>query len=137
MAERINYEAIFKRIDDILWKDAGCDSDIDYIEQTSWILFLKYLDDFEKENKTAAELSNKTYSPIFTNEFSWEAWAAPKKEDGSLDFNKAISGADLKDFVDTKLFPYLLILPSGNTTSCSPFSISLIAYLKAEKDGDN
>ena len=127
MAERINYEAIFKRIDDILWKDAGCDSDIDYIEQTSWILFLKYLDDFEKENKTAAELSNKTYSPVFTNEFSWEAWAAPKKEDGSLDFNKAISGADLKDFVDTKLFPYLKSFQSvANDTNSLVYKIGQI-----------
>jgi len=47
----MNYDAVFKNIDDILWKDAGCDSEIDYIEQTSWILFLKYLDDLDKENK--------------------------------------------------------------------------------------
>ena len=34
--------AIFKNIDDTLWKDAGCNSVIDYIEQTNWILSLKY-----------------------------------------------------------------------------------------------
>ena len=79
----MNYEAAFKSIDDTLWKDAGCGSELDYIEQTSWILFLKYLDDLEKENKAAAELNNKTYSPILSNEFSWETWAAPKKADGS------------------------------------------------------
>ena len=107
MAERMNYDAVFKSIDQILWKDAGCDNDIDYVEQTSWILFLKYLDDLEKEKKAAAELSNKSYSPILSNEFSWGAWAAPKKADGSLDFNTAKTGDDLKDFVDTELFPYL------------------------------
>ena len=96
------YEAAFKNIDDTLWKDAGCSSELDYIEQTSWILFLKYLDDLEKENKAAAELSNKSYSPILSNEFSWEAWAAPKKADGSLDFNTAKTGDDLKDFVNTE-----------------------------------
>ena len=53
----MNYDAIFKNIDDKLWKDAGCDSELDYIEQTSWILFLKYLDDLEKENKAAAQVS--------------------------------------------------------------------------------
>ena len=103
----MNYDAIFKNIDDTLWKDAGCDSELDYIEQTSWILFLKYLDDLEKENKAAAELSNKTYSKILSNEFSWETWAAPKKGDGSLDYNAAKNGDDLKDFVNTELFPYL------------------------------
>ena len=103
----MNYEAAFKSIDDTLWKDAGCGSELDYIEQTSWILFLKYLDDLEKENKAAAELSNKTYSPILSNEFSWETWAAPKKADGSLNYNAAKTGDDLKDFVNTELFPYL------------------------------
>ena len=41
------YEAAFRNIDDTLWKDAGCSSELDYIEQTSWVLFLKYLDDYE------------------------------------------------------------------------------------------
>jgi hypothetical protein len=34
---------------DILHKDAGCGSELDYVEQTSWVLFLKYLDDLEKD----------------------------------------------------------------------------------------
>ena len=45
------YEEAFKNIDDVLWKDAGCSSELDYIEQTSWILFLKYLDDYEDEKE--------------------------------------------------------------------------------------
>jgi hypothetical protein len=36
------FEQTFKNIDDILHKDAGCGSELDYVEQTSWILFLKY-----------------------------------------------------------------------------------------------
>jgi len=40
------FENAFKNIDDILHKDAGCSNELDYVEQTSWILFLKYLDDF-------------------------------------------------------------------------------------------
>ena len=54
------FEQTFKNIDDILHKDAGCSSELDYVEQTSWILFLKYLDDLEKDRKTSAELSGKT-----------------------------------------------------------------------------
>jgi len=45
------FEQTFKNIDDILHKDAGCSSELDYVEQTSWILFLKYLDDLEKDNR--------------------------------------------------------------------------------------
>ena len=34
------FEQAFKNIDDVLWKDAGCTSELDYTEQTSWLLFL-------------------------------------------------------------------------------------------------
>ncbi len=100
------FEQTFKNIDDILHKDAGCGSELDYVEQTSWILFLKYLDDFEKDKKTAAELAGRPYTPIISNEYRWNVWAAPKK-DGKLDHHAALTGDDLKDFVDHKLFPYL------------------------------
>jgi type I restriction enzyme M protein len=101
------FEQAFKNIDDILFKDAGCSSELDYVEQTSWVLFLKYLDDLEKDKKTAAELSGKTYTNIISSEYQWTEWAMPKGKDGKLDHNKALSGDDLKDFVDHKLFPYL------------------------------
>src|ERR1017187_10807737 len=100
------FEQTFKNIDDILHKDAGCSSELDYVEQTSWVLFLKYLDDLEKDKKTSAELSGKTYSPIIGREYKWENWAMPKSKDGKLDHHKALTGDDLKDFVDLKLFPY-------------------------------
>lgn len=101
------FEQTFKNIDDILHKDAGCGSELDYVEQTSWVLFLKYLDDLERDKQTSAELSGKTYQPIITEEFKWNTWAAPKKEDGKIDHHKALTGDDLKDFVDQQLFPYL------------------------------
>lgn len=56
------FEQAFKNIDDTLWKDAGCGSELDYVEQTSWVLFLKYLDDLEKDKATAAELTGQTYT---------------------------------------------------------------------------
>jgi type I restriction enzyme M protein len=101
------FEQTFKNIDDILHKDAGCGSELDYVEQTSWVLFLKYLDDLEKDKATAAELSGKTYTNIISKEFQWTVWATPKDKDGKLDHHKALTGDDLKDFVDFKLFPYL------------------------------
>ncbi|MDD5675236.1 MAG: N-6 DNA methylase [Chitinivibrionales bacterium] len=101
------FEQTFKNIDDILHKDAGCGSELDYVEQTSWILFLKYLNDFEEDKKAAAELSGKTYSGIIDPQFRWEKWAMPKTKDNKLDHHIALTGDDLKDFVDHKLFPYL------------------------------
>lgn len=101
------FEQTFKNIDDILHKDAGCGSELDYVEQTSWVLFLKYLDDLEKDKATAAELTGKSYTPIIAPEYQWNVWATPKTEDGKLDHHKAMTGDDLKDFVDQQLFPYL------------------------------
>jgi type I restriction enzyme M protein len=100
------FEQVFKNIDDILWKDDGCSTELDYIEQTSWILFLKYLDDLEKDKKTAALLSGKTYKEIIDEKYRWTLWAAPKLRNGKIDHN-AMTGDDLVDFVNQKLFPYL------------------------------
>jgi type I restriction enzyme M protein len=100
------FEQTFKNIDDILHKDAGCGSELDYVEQTSWILFLKYLDDLERDRGTAAELTGKNYAPIIAPEFQWNIWAAPKLADGRIDHN-ALTGDDLLDFVNNQLFPYL------------------------------
>ena len=101
------FEQSFKNIDDILHKDAGSSSELDYTEQTSWLLFLKYLDALEQDKGMEAELGGKPYNFILEKEFRWESWAAPKTKDGKLDHNRAMTGDDLKDFVDQKLFPYL------------------------------
>jgi len=101
------FEQAFKNIDDILHKDAGCGSELDYIEQTSWILFLKYLEDLERDKQTAAQLAGKTYQPIIAPDYKWQVWAVPKTVDGKIDHHKALTGDDLKEFVDHKLFPYL------------------------------
>jgi type I restriction enzyme M protein len=101
------FEQTFKNIDDVLRKEAGCATELDYTEQTSWILFLKYLDDLEKANEQKAELQSKKYQYIIDKQHRWSAWAAPKKRDGSFDHDKALTGGDLIKYVDGKLFPYL------------------------------
>lgn len=101
------FEQTFKNIDDVLRKDAGCSSELDYVEQTSWILFLKYLDDLEKDREMTANLTGKSYIPILEKNYRWPIWAMPKGKDGKLDYNKALTGDDLADFVNKKLFPYL------------------------------
>ena len=101
------FEQAFKNIDDVLWKEAGCTTELDYTEQTSWLLFLKYLDGLEQDKAMEAELEGRSYSFILDEPYRWESWAAPKTADGKLDHNQALTGDDLRDFVDRKLFPYL------------------------------
>ncbi len=101
------FEQAFRNIDDVLWKEAGCTTELDYTEQTSWLLFLKYLDGLEQDRADEAQLEGKKYAYILEKQYRWECWAAPKAKDGKLDHNKALTGDDLRDFVDRKLFPYL------------------------------
>jgi type I restriction enzyme M protein len=58
------FEQVFRNIDDVLWKEAGCTTELDYVEQTSWLLFLKYLDDLEAERAIEADLAGRPYTPI-------------------------------------------------------------------------
>jgi len=101
------FEQTFRNIDDVLWKEAGCATELDYTEQTSWMLFLKYLDDLEYERLQEAELVGKRYSFIIEPRFRWSAWAAPRTDDGEFDHDSALTGADLIEFVNGELFPYL------------------------------
>ena len=101
------FEQTFKNIDDLLHKDSGADSELDYIGQTSWIMFLRYLDEFEQDKADEAELKGEEYKLILDEEYRWVNWAMPKGEDGKLDHHKTMTGADLVQFVDAKLFPYL------------------------------
>ena len=101
------FEQTFKNIDDILHKDAGCTSELDYTEQSSWLLFLKYLDALEADRAAEAELEGRRYDYILAEAYRWERWAAPKNADGRLDHNAAVTGDDLRDFVDGQLFPHL------------------------------
>ena len=101
------FEHTFKNIDDILWKEAGCTTELDYIEQTSWILFLKYLDDFERERGREAKLAGKTKGKLIDKAHRWASWAAPQKTDGTFDHDRALIGDDLIEFVNNDLFPYL------------------------------
>ena len=87
--------------------EAGCTTELDYTEQTSWLLFLKYLDGLEQDKATEAALNSKKYSYILDKAYRWESWAAPKVKNGGIDHNKAMTGDDLRDFVGGKLFPYL------------------------------
>ena len=72
------FEQTFKNIDDVLWKEAGCTTELDYTEQTSWMLFLKY-DHLEQERAMEAELVGKKYEFIIDKSHRWSKWR-PQKE---------------------------------------------------------
>lgn len=101
------FEQTFKNIDDVLWKDAGCTSELDYTEQSSWLLFLKYLDTLEQQKAMEAELEGKRYEYLLEPKFWWSEWAVPRMDDGSIDHDNALVGDDLRDFVNRELFPCL------------------------------
>ena len=113
------FEQVFKNIDNALRTDEGCSSELDYVEQSSWILFLKYLDDLDKENEMAALLGGGTYSPILDEEYRWNTWAMPRTAAGKYDIHNAMVGDDLIEFVNGKLFPYLKNLGQGETDNTS------------------
>jgi type I restriction enzyme M protein len=101
------FENAFKYVDDIMYKDPGCSTELDYVEQSSWILFLKYLDDLESDRAASASLTGSRYVPIIAYEYRWKTWAAPKGADGKVNLNDALTGDDLLDFVNLKLWRYL------------------------------
>ncbi|MBI1303498.1 MAG: N-6 DNA methylase [Phycisphaera sp.] len=101
------FEQAFRNIDSALRKEAGCATELDYSEQTSWLIFLKYLDGLEQDRAAEAALAGKKYTYLLDKPYRWGTWAAPKGKDGKLDHNNALTGDDLREFVDDKLFPYL------------------------------
>jgi len=100
------YENAFNKIERDLRAEEGIANELDYVEQTSWVLFLRYLHDLEAERQDRAELDGEDYAPIITGQFRWDRWAAPKLG-GEFDHNTARIGDDLITFVDRELFPYL------------------------------
>jgi len=109
------FENAFNNIDRALRNDEGLASELDYAEQTSWLLFLKYLADLEQEQADEAELEGSTYQPILADEFRWASWAAPRDADGEIDHNAAKTGQDLIDFVNVELFSYLKTFQAEGT----------------------
>lgn len=102
-----SFDQAFRAIDDCLRKEAGCGTELDYTEQTSWLLFLKYLDGLEDDRAAMALLEGRSPMPILEEAYRWNSWAAPKDADGQLDHNATLTGDDLRDFVNQQLFPYL------------------------------
>ena len=104
-------ESAFKAIDDLLrGSGGGCSGSLEYMEQSSWLLFLRYLDAQEENRRLQAEMQGTEYKPALPKELSWSEWAWPTKPDGTFDLERALKGDALLDFVKGTLFPKLKAL---------------------------
>src|SRR5215813_2883378 len=94
----MSLSATIKTIQDIMRKDAGVDGDAQRISQLVWMLFLKIFDDREHEK----ELMSAEYRSPIPEKLRWRNWAAD---------SEGITGEELLDFVNDKLFKRLKELP--------------------------
>lgn len=83
--------SIVKSARDIMRKDRGLNGDADRLPMLTWVMFLKFLDDMERERETAAVLAGKAFRPAIEPPYRWRDWAA---QDGG------ITGDDLIAFVN-------------------------------------
>jgi type I restriction enzyme M protein len=93
---------------DILRTDDGISGAVHYTEVLSWLLYLKFFDDKEKERKEMMEIEGEKYTPFLEKKYRWENWASDKS---------GLTGKELISFINDDLFPYL-------------------ASLKGQKEGD-
>lgn len=56
---------------DILRRDDGTSGATDYMEQLSWLLFLKVFEGVEEELEEISALKGETYLPIIDKKFRW------------------------------------------------------------------
>lgn len=95
-----NLKGIIDSIRKIMWQDTGLNGDAQRIEQLGWMLFLKIFSDKDKE----LEVLNDEYVSPIPDELHWEAWAGD---------DEGMTGDELQQFVDQKLFPTLKNLKVG------------------------
>lgn len=89
---------IVKKCCDILRTDDGISGSLHYTEVLSWILYLKFFSDKEKERADLAELEGKKYIALLKKEYQWDSWT---------DSKKGLTGKELTTFINDELFPYL------------------------------
>ena len=90
-----------KSIQDIMRKDVGVDGDAQRIGQIVWLLFLKIFDDKELEY----ELLEDNYKSPIPEDLRWSNWALDPE---------GMTGDELLDFANNRLFPTLKELPAPN-----------------------
>lgn len=94
----------------ILRQDDNTNSLLDYVEQISWLLFLKCFEELEKRRRDEAEFNGETYRQIIADKYQWSYWTNP-------DPSKKLTGQALLNFLNNDLFPHLRSLKGSNGRS--------------------
>jgi len=89
-----------RTIQDIMRKDTGVDGDAQRINQLVWMMFLKIIDDHERQRQE----KESTYRSPIPESLRWRSWAG--NPDG-------ITGTELLNFVNKELFPQLKNHPAN------------------------
>lgn len=92
----------------ILRQDDNTNSLLDYVEQISWLLFLKCFEELEGKRRDDAQFKGQTYRPIITSKYQWSSWTNP---------DKRLTGRELLSFLEQELFPYLRALKGNRESS--------------------
>jgi type I restriction enzyme M protein len=96
-----NLQGLIKSIRDIMWQDTGLNGDAQRVEQLGWMLFFKIFSDKDQE----LELLDDNYKSPIPEELHWANWAGD---------DEGITGEELVEFVDRKLFPTLRNITVGD-----------------------
>lgn len=107
MTSKEELRNIINRCCDILRTDDGITGSWQYTEALSWILYLKFFADKERERKAIAELQGDEYHPILKKEYRWEVWTDPR---ASLTGRELIDFLSRQDDQNPGLFQYLSTL---------------------------
>lgn len=94
-------DGIIRKCTGILRTDDGISGSMHYTEVLSWLLYLKFFDDKEKERKEMLEIEGEKYTPFLEKKYRWETWASDKS---------GLTGKELINFINNDLFPYLTSL---------------------------
>lgn len=118
---------VFKSIDQVLRKPgSGCGNALQYMEQSNWMLFLRYLDAAEANRRSEAELNDEPYEPLLPKGLAWSDWAWPTKADGSLDTERMLKGDALLLFIQSQLFPGLRALRDSAAIDSPAYRVGAI-----------
>jgi type I restriction enzyme M protein len=66
---------LVKSCRDTMRKDKGLNGDLDRLPQLTWLMFLRFLDDLEKQEEVEAVLRGATYLPLIPEPYRWRDWA--------------------------------------------------------------
>jgi len=90
-------QAKIKSASDKMRADDNTKNALKYLEQLTWLLFLKVFDSLEEERETIAKIDEKPYRPLLDERFRWVNWA----------HDRDLTGDALIAFVSHDLLPYL------------------------------